>query len=273
MTSQIADVKDYTFEEYNGLFEEHGGTDSNYLKNHFLRFHNTFRRVCSSWSYQENQVVVDVGAHWLHQSLFYALAGFRVEAFNLPTTFRKDRVRHLANAYGINLTVADELETGECFYGLPKNSVDIVLFTEILEHITFNPVRFWRTIYQVLKPGGRIVVTTPNYYKLAGRGYELKRFLSGYGEGLTVDAILHTHTFGHHWKEYSMREVRRYFSLLSQDFRCVKCEYTDDRSPEERQESPLKNFLQARLPFLKPGLHVEVELVEKDKGIGITPTW
>lgn len=270
---KVMDVMSYTFDDYNALFEAHGGTDSNYLKRHFRRFQNTFERVMSTWPYAENQVVVDVGAHWLHQGLLYALAGFKVEAFNLPTTFKKDRVRHLAEAHNINLTIAEELQTGECFYGLPENSVDIVLFTEILEHITFNPLRFWKTIYHIMKPGGRIVVTTPNYYSLMGRGCDFRRLLSGYGEGLSVNKILDTHTFGHHWKEYSMREVLLYFSLLSPDFRCVKSTYTDDRNAEEREGNSLKEFLQKRVAFLQPNLHVEIELVEKNRGIPLTPSW
>lgn len=273
MTSRDIDAKSCTFAEYNSLFEAHGGTDSNYLRKHFLRFQNTFKRAFVSWSSGEGPVVVDVGAHWLHQSLFYALAGCKIEAFNAPTTFKKERVRRLADAYGINLTMVDELETGECFYGLPENSVDIVLFTEILEHITFNPVRFWKIIYRILKPGGRIIVTTPNYYNLNGRAYASGRFFSGGGGGIAVDEILRTHTYGHHWKEYSMREVVRYFTLLSPDLRCIRCEYTDDRNPEDKNEGIARESLEKWFPFLRPGLYVEVELIEKKHGIELKPEW
>ncbi len=267
------DARNCTFEQYDSLFAIHGGTDSNYLKMHFLRFQNTFKRVSEDWAGCEDRVVVDVGAHWLHQCLFYALHGCKIEAFNAPTTFKKERVQQLAAAYGINLTAVDNLETGECFYGLPENSVDIVLFTEILEHITFNPLRFWKILYRALKPGGRIIVTTPNYYKLNGRAFNMSRFLRGGGGGISVDGILHVHTQGHHWKEYSMKEVVRYFSLLSPDFKCVRCDYTDDRNREEQNNGLVKESLEAWFPALKPGLHVEVKLVEKKRGIELKPGW
>jgi len=270
--TRLVDARSCTFAEYNNLFQEHGGTDSGYLEKHFLRFQNTFNRVFSSWPNAERPVVVDVGAHWLHQSLFYALAGAKIEAFNAPTTFKKERVQRLADAYGINLTTVDQLETGECFYGLQESSVDIVLFTEILEHITFNPVRFWRIIYRIMKPGGRIIVTTPNFYSLSGRGWDFQRFLLGDGEGLSVEDILRTHTYGHHWKEYSMNEIQNYFALLSPDFRCTRCEYTDDRNPEEKS-GRLARYLEKVFPFFRPGLHIEVELAEKRQGIGIKPGW
>lgn len=212
-----------------------------------------------------------MGAHWLHQSVFYSLAGCKVEAFNVPTTFNKDRVKALAAHYDINLTPIDQLETGECFYGLEENSVDIVLFTEILEHITFNPVRFWKIVYRMLKPGGRIIVTTPNYYSLSGRAYNLRRFLSGGGAGLTVTRIFNERTYGHHWKEFSLREIIEYFALLSSDFQCVVTDYTDDADPESEAKGLLAQQLPRVFPFLKPGLHVEVELVSKNQGITLVP--
>ena len=67
------DVRNCTFTQYNRLFEAHGGTDSNYLRYHFQRFQNTFRRVTETWSGGDGRVVVDVGAHWLHQCLFYGV--------------------------------------------------------------------------------------------------------------------------------------------------------------------------------------------------------
>lgn len=83
MSSPVNDVLSYTFNDYNRLFEEYGGTDSNYLKKHFSRFYNTFRRVSSTWASAEEQVVVDVGAHWLHQSPLYSMAGCKVEALHV----------------------------------------------------------------------------------------------------------------------------------------------------------------------------------------------
>lgn len=184
-----------------------------------------------------------------------------------PSTFKKDRVKCLAAAHDMNLTIVKELETGKCFYGLPESSVDIVLFTEIIEQVTFNPLRLWTTIYRIMKSGGRIIITTPNYYSLFGRACDLRRLLSGYGDGLAAKNILDTRKFGHHWKEFSMKELLLYFSLLSPDFRCIKYEYTDDRNAEEATEGSIKEFLLSHLSSLKPNLYLEFELAEKRAGI------
>lgn len=43
----------------------------------------------------------------------------------------------------------------------PDNSFDCVLFLETIEHVD-NPVEILKDIYRVLKPGGCLVVSTPN---------------------------------------------------------------------------------------------------------------
>lgn len=83
MSSTVNDVLSYTLDDYKRLFEEYGGTDSNYLKKHFSRFYTPFRRVSSTWASAEGQVVVDVGPRWLHQSLLYSMAGCKVEALHV----------------------------------------------------------------------------------------------------------------------------------------------------------------------------------------------
>ncbi len=270
---QNSDILTFNFSDYLKLFDEHGGTDKKYLEQHFLRFQNTYLRFISSWDQSGTQTVVDIGAHWLHQALIYSLAGFQVEAFNLNTTFKKEKVQSLAKAYNIKLTVAEDLQWGECFQNIPESSVDLVLFTEIIEHLAFNPVALWESIYRIMKPGGRIVVTTPNYYSLTGRSWDLKRFLKGSGGGVSVEEVLMRNTYGHHWKEFSMKEITQYFLLLSPDFSCVKSEYTDDRNHWNKTGRAWKEFLINHLDFLKPNLHVEVELTRKDRGISVKPAW
>src|SRR5579862_9506678 len=49
-----------------------------------------------------------------------------------------------------------------------SNRFDLVTFTEVVEHIEHDR-RIIREIYRVLKPGGALVITTPNILSLKSR--------------------------------------------------------------------------------------------------------
>ncbi len=264
-----------TLDEYEKLFNAHGVTDSLYLRDHFQRFVRTKQRLLSNWGRHRGNRVQDVGAHWLHQALMYATDGFQVTALDMPVTFEMDSVRRLAQAYSIELLPNRDLERPEALAGISDNSFDLVLFTEIIEHITFNPVAMWREKYRVLKPGGRIVITTPNYYALRGRAWKWYRFIFRSGAGLDVRDILDHRTYTHHWKEYSLRELISYFRQLSPDFSCVNRAHVEEYSPNFRRKSIniFAGWLERALPGLRPDIYVEIELGRKDKGIVVEPHW
>lgn len=254
-------------------------TDKGYLWTHFPRFLETKRRFDST--NVRNMVplrVLDIGAHWLHQSMLWRSDGHNIIAADIPATLCDEQVISLASKNDVKLVVYDNLESGSALSSIANDSIDVVLFAEILEHITFNPVSFWKEIYRVMAPSSRIVVTTPNYYWARGRFWDIGRFFDRMGGGLTVKEILQTPTYGPHWKEYSLREIVAYFSMLSSDFIAAKAEYVPDpRSETAANGSRLLHEL-ARVAekthrLFHWGLHVEVALVKKRVGIEITPSW
>src|SRR5215813_4900675 len=48
----------------------------------------------------------------------------------------------------------------------PDESFDVVIFSELIEHLGVNPVRALAEIHRVLRPNGVVVVTTPNALSL-----------------------------------------------------------------------------------------------------------
>src|SRR5262249_37284622 len=143
--------------------------------------------------------MLDIGAHWLHQALLYSLDGFEVNALDVPATLDDARVRSLALAHGIRLLPNADLENPAALAVLPDDSFDVVLMTEVIEHLAFNPVTLWREIHRVMKAGGRLVITTPNYYALRTRLRQWSRSLRALGGGVAVEQVLQLRTFGHHW--------------------------------------------------------------------------
>ncbi len=51
-------------------------------------------------------------------------------------------------------------------YPYPDESFDLVLFCEILEHLVVDPLPVFAKLRRVLKPGGLLLVTTPNAVRL-----------------------------------------------------------------------------------------------------------
>lgn len=253
------------------IFKRHGGTDFGYLAWHFRRFKET-KEIFEQTSERRALRVLDVGAHWLHQAFLYAEHGYRVTAADFPVTIDNDVVKSLSATYGIELITYRDLETPTAFSGLPDNSFDVILFTEIIEHLTFNPVAMWTELYRLLAPGGRIVVTTPNYYALKGRLWSPRRMLARFGGGLSVDEILKVPTYGPHWKEFSLRELVHYFWMLSPDFRTHKAVYVDDYYEMPKVPAPLR-WLERRVRVLRRNLHLEIELTRKEQGIVVKPTF
>lgn len=82
------------------------------------------------------------------------------------------------------------------------NTFDVVLFCEILEHLLADPVHALTEIRRVLKPGGTLIVTTPNVVRLENvrkmiAGENIYDPYSGYGP------------YGRHNREYTQQDLFR----------------------------------------------------------------
>lgn len=261
------------FQDYNAVFGAHGYAHDEgltaYLRIHYERYLKTRELIYQTRPAPNGQRFLDVGAHWLHQALMYAMDGFEVIAVDLPDTFSHAHVQRLAKAFNVTLISYADLSRPVELDHLPDGFIDIILFSEIIEHITFNPVEMWRTFYRLLAPGGKIVVTTPNYYALEGRFWEWRRLWGGGGGGLTVEEILEINTYGPHWKEYSAKELSEYFLRLSPDFQVGSPVYLNCYPPKK----PRQGLIQEKIGFLRQNLHLEIDLPEKQHGIVVQPHW
>ena len=64
---------------------------------------------------------------------------------------------------------------------LGDNAADVVLFTEVMEHLNRAAVAL-KEIARVLKPGGVVILTTPFLYRLHEEPYDYQRFTIHYFE-------------------------------------------------------------------------------------------
>ena len=207
-----------------------------YFNLHERRFRVTAARVLELVPKQAE--ILDIGGHYLHLSCIVGLLGYRVSAIDVPAFAELPFVVERATRRGIALTTveSDDIAAGR-FLPPHTNRFDAVLFCEIFEHITFNPIAFWRRVHELLRPKGTIVLTTPNSLKLLSILGALWNLVSLRRIGLSVKQIMHHDTFGHHWKEYSSREIKEYFGRLSPDFqvRVRKLDYGPPTSDVREQ--------------------------------------
>jgi 2-polyprenyl-6-hydroxyphenyl methylase/3-demethylubiquinone-9 3-methyltransferase len=191
------------------------GGDLAYFEGQSQRFRYTVQRLLEA--FPPPRRVLDIGSHYLHQASLMSLLGYEVHGIDIPlfadAPFVADRARRL----GICNHATSTLDRGT-FLPRYENNFDLIVFTEILEHITFNPVALWRRIYELLKIDGCVYLTTPNAIRPTRLWKAAIRLATLRGVGLDVREILENVTYGHHWKEYSASELRRYFSELSPDF-------------------------------------------------------
>jgi 2-polyprenyl-6-hydroxyphenyl methylase/3-demethylubiquinone-9 3-methyltransferase len=191
------------------------GHDHAYFRTHESRFRRAVQRVTEI--VPPDSRVLDLGSHYLHLAAILRLLGYDVIAVDVPAFQTLQFVRARAESFHIPTVTTESAAPGD-FLSDSANEFDIVLFCEMLEHITFNPCDFWRCIHRLLKIGGKLYLSTPNSLQAMKVLSAIKQIVLLEGIGINIPAIFNTVTYGHHWKEYSRREIFEYFRMLSPDF-------------------------------------------------------
>lgn len=82
----------------------------------------------------------------------------------------------------------------------PDAHFDHILFCEVLEHLTLDPLRALAELKRILKPGGSMVLTTPNAARLEN--------LIAFAEGRNIYDHYSGHgCYGRHNREYTQAEL------------------------------------------------------------------
>jgi len=129
-------------------------------------------------------------------------------------------------------------------FPFPDGTFDVVLFCEIIEHLLMDPVAVLRQIKRVLRPGGVLVLTTPNVSRLENvakmiAGVNPNDQYSGYGP------------YGRHNREYNKHDL---FLLLRYLGFEIGSMFTADVSPNHCNEYVGVGQLERLLRFRAPDL-------------------
>ena len=113
----------------------------------------------------------------------------------------------------------------------PDDSFDVVLFCEMLEHMLMDPMHTLREIHRVLKPGGALVLTTPNVARIENvlrlvHGSNMYDPYSGFGP------------YGRHNREYTRHELHLLLEFAGFE---VESSKTADGHPVDLSHFPLQD--------------------------------
>ncbi|MDA8742101.1 class I SAM-dependent methyltransferase [bacterium] len=136
---------------------------SKYRLIHEKRFQTIIQQLTSIRQEKGRDIkILDVGAHSLyllsslHALNFHQLYGIDVDTFINEIDKETKELLHLK--------VCDLHDASVPF---EDNYFDVIVMSEVIEHLFFNPARCLMDLKRTLQPGGKLIITTPNVFRVA----------------------------------------------------------------------------------------------------------
>lgn len=162
----------------------------------------------------QGAAVVEFGALPLLLTAPLQEAGYNLQAVDIgPERFSKSIAK-----LGLAVTRCDiERET------LPfdDDSFDLAVFNELFEHLRINPIHTMREVRRVLKPGGMLMLSSPNMRSLAGIGNFLIKNECYSCAPDPFEQYSRLERLGHmgHVREYTTRELASFLTRVGFEVR------------------------------------------------------
>jgi SAM-dependent methyltransferase len=179
-----------------------------YFNLHYWRYLETLTEMIP-WS---GKKVLDIGIFPGHLAMALKTLGCEVSGItDLPAEETNDR------------WVVEEITVSRAIVDIdplpfPDDSFDGVLFTEVLEHLLYDPMKLVEEIYRVLRPNGELLVSTPNVLRIENR----IKLILGQNIYPSHDYFYFSNLYRRHNREYTMQEV---INLFRPSFRMKKARY------------------------------------------------
>jgi len=194
---------------------------------YFLIHHNRYQFILDKilqLGLPEKSKILDVGCFPLHLYTALELAGFSV--FGISS--------HHEPVKGKNIVVAN-IETDKLPF--PEVTFDLVLFSEVMEHLLYNPKTYLGKFKSLLKPHGYFFLTTPNAVHLKHRMQSLGGINPSFPLFQLEESSPENRNIYHrHNREYTLREVQ---AILDQSgFKISQSGYFNAYSPWREKLHP-----------------------------------
>jgi SAM-dependent methyltransferase len=112
-------------------------------------------------------------------------------------------------------------------------SFDTVLCCELIEHLPTDPMHMMSEINRILKPGGHLVLTTPNIVSMRAISAILQGYHPGFFPAYIQPAEPGAEVEARHAREYAPREITLLFRDAGLDTTLLETgEFLDEPHPE-----------------------------------------
>ena len=224
-------------QESDAVSTEHRQWWTEYLTSHEQHFLNVISLLAECG---DPDSLLDVGNFPGHFTLLTSRLGFRVAGLDLAP----ERAAELWTRNGIDQRQLD-IETDD--FPFAEQSFDVVVLTEVFEHLRVNPMRALREARRVLRPGGHFILSVPNVSPL-----HRVRFLLGRDyQGDIVKEFEKLERLGHmgHFRLYSRNEIERILEYAGFDVEVVRVagEFPGGRRRFVRYLGPWRNRFRSHL--------------------------
>lgn len=134
---------------------EYKGSQSSWSDDYFLQHESYYGGIMSLVEEHLSGRLLEVGSAPYHLTFLLKETGYDVVGLDLEPGRMQELIDEL------------ELDVKECNiererFPFEDDSFGSVVFTEVLEHLRINPIWTLEEINRVLKPDGRLLLTTPN---------------------------------------------------------------------------------------------------------------
>lgn len=207
----------FTAEQLLAIYRSMGFEEENeYLKAHFRRFYELFGWVIASTSgvsRKPGPTILEIGSS--HHTTYLYKRVLPCSLFTLcrPTsTGGPDEAwakqggseKHLQ--FDLNEIKSQGKSIDQAFKG---NAFDVIICTEVVEHLTVPPRDVFERFLRKLKPKGRFYISTPNYLTPAN----LVKTFGGVNPAATFEGYQSNVNMHHHFREYTPLELIREVEL------------------------------------------------------------
>ena len=188
------------------IVETYGRSAAAHEKAAYFRLHrHRFRALLTAIGHEPARDILEIGATPGQFTEILATAGYRVTATDL---FPEQRAA-LWQRLGVAVQFCN---LDEQTLPYPDSSFDVVVFSEVIEHLTASPLHALREMARVLRPGGRLIVSTPNQHYLKSRmrtlaDVLLARPFEPFGDFQRSMRLTGAQRYYNHSRLYTMREL------------------------------------------------------------------